>query len=259
MDFPDGFSMTPHFAVADDGVRLAYWTTGEGKPILLIHGFASSAQQNWGSTGWIDRLAGQGYRVVSFDCRGHGQSDKPHDPAAYGRHMAQDILTVMHAADLPAAHVMGYSMGGMLTIDLVMRHPERVVKAVAAGLGENYFTEQQDWRQKVANALLTDDPSLIADNEARKFRIFGGQKGKDRLALAACMGSPRSKYTPDDLKTCKRPMLVVAGETDTLVGSPFSLAGAFGDGRAVVLPDKDHMTAVGDPGYKRAVLDFLAE
>lgn len=243
---------------APDGVRLAYNVTGEGKPALLIHGFASSRVQNWGSTGWIDRLAGEGYRVVSFDCRGHGHSDKPHDPESYGRHMAEDILTVMHASGFAAAHVMGYSMGAMLTIDLVMRHPERVLKAVIAGLGANYFDEQQDWRDKVASALLTDDPSLIADNEARKFRIFGGQKGKDRLALAACMRSPRSKYTPEDLKACQRPVLVVAGETDMLVGSPFGLAQAFGDGRGVVLPNKDHMTAVGDPGYKRAVLDFFA-
>ena len=247
------------FATAPDGVRLSYGVKGEGKPILLVHGFASSAVQNWGTTGWIDRLAAEGYRVVSFDCRGHGHSDKPHEPTAYGRHMAEDILTVMDAADLSAAHVMGYSMGAMLTIDLLMRHPERVVKAVAAGLGENYFSEQQGWRQKVADALLTDDPSQIEDHEARKFRIFGGQKGKDRFALSACMASPRSKYTPQDLKSSKRPVLVVAGETDTLVGSPFGLANAFGDGRAVILPDKDHMTAVGDPGYKRAVLDFLAE
>jgi pimeloyl-ACP methyl ester carboxylesterase len=247
------------FAVAKDGTRLAYAVTGEGKPVLLVHGFASSATQNWGTTGWIDRLARENYRVVSFDCRGHGHSDKPHNPASYGSLMADDILTVMHAAGLPAAHVMGYSMGAMLTIDLLMRHPERVRKAVAAGLGENYFSEQQDWREKVASALLTDDPSLIEDNEARKFRIFGGQKGKDRQALAACMRSPRAKYTPEDLKVSKRPMLVVAGETDTLVGSPFGLASAFGDGRAVILPDKDHMTAVGDPGYKRAVLDFFAE
>ncbi len=247
------------FVVAKDGVRLAYNVTGEGKPLLLVHGFASSRLQNWGSTGWIDRLAREGYRVVSFDCRGHGQSDKPHDPAAYGPHMAGDILTVMHAAGLPAAYVMGYSMGAMLTIDLLMRHPERVLKAVAAGLGENYFTEQQDWRENVATALLIDDPSLIADNEARKFRIFGGQKGKDRLALAACMRSPRQKYAPDELKASTRPVLVVTGETDTLVGSPFGLAGAFADGRAVLLPNKDHMTAVGDPGYKHAVLEFLAQ
>lgn len=246
------------FAVAKDGAHIAYSITGEGKPVLLIHGFASSREQNWGSTGWIDRLARDGYRVVSYDCRGHGHSDKPHDPAAYGPLMIDDIQTVMDAVGLTDAYVMGYSMGAMQSIRFLMLYPERVRRVVLAGLGENYFAEHESWRDKVANAMLTDDVGAIDDAEARKFRIFGGQKGKDRLALAACMRSSRHFYTPEELKASQRPVLVVAGETDTLVGSPFRLASSFADGRAVVLPNKDHMTAVGDPGYKRAVLNFFA-
>lgn len=247
-----------HTAISKDGAHIAYAVAGEGEPALLIHGFASSREQNWKSTGWIDRLSQHGYRVVSFDCRGHGHSDKPHKPAAYGHHMVEDIVAVMDAARLESAYVMGYSMGAMLTIRFLMLYPERVRRAVAAGVGDNYFGEQQSWREKVAAAMLTEDPSAIADDEARKFRIFGGQKGKDRLALSACMTSPRHKYSPVELKASKRPVLVVTGENDTLAGSPFALAGSFADGRAVLLPNKDHMTAVGDPGYKRAVLDFFA-
>lgn len=245
------------FAVSKDGARIAYAVAGNGKPVLLIHGFASSREQNWGSTGWISRLTQDRFRVVSFDCRGHGHSDKPHDPAAYGPHMIDDILAVMDAAAMPEAFVMGYSMGAMLAIRFLMLHPERVKKVVAAGIGQNYFAEHQSWRAMIAAAMLTDDPSQIEDREARKFRIFGGQKGKDRLALAACMQSPRHMYKPEELKASQRPVLVVAGETDELVGSPVSLAKSFADGRAVILPNKDHMTAVGDPGYKRAVLDFF--
>ncbi len=247
------------FAVAKDGAHIAYEITGEGKPALLVHGFASSREQNWRSTGWIDRLARDGYRVVSFDCRGHGHSDKPHTPAAYGHHMIDDILAVMHASGLPDAYFMGYSMGAMLTVRFLMLYPERVRRAVVAGIGDNYFAEQQSWRETVARAMLTEDPSTIADDEARRFRIFGGQKGKDRLALAACMRGARHIYAPAELKASKRPVLVVAGENDTLVGAPFALAQSFANGRALVLPNKDHMTAVGDPGYKRAVLDFFAE
>jgi pimeloyl-ACP methyl ester carboxylesterase len=247
-----------YFAVSRDGAHICYDVTGEGRPVLLIHGFASSREQNWKSTGWIDRLVRDGCRVVSFDCRGHGHSDKPHTPAAYGHHMIEDILAVMHASALKDAYIMGYSMGAMLAIRFLMLHPERVRRAVAAGVGENYFSEQQSWRDKVASAMLTEDPSTIDDDEARKFRIFGGQKGKDRLALAACMRGSRHVYTPAELKASKRPVLVVAGENDTLVGSPVALAAAFAVGRAVVLPNKDHMTAVGDPAYKRAVLDFFA-
>jgi pimeloyl-ACP methyl ester carboxylesterase len=246
-------------AVSKDGAHIAYAEAGDGKPVLLIHGFASSREQNWKSTGWIDRLTQHGFRVVSFDCRGHGHSDKPHTPAAYGHHMIDDIRAVMLASGLSDAYVMGYSMGAMLAIRLVMLHPELVRRVVAAGVGDNYFGEQPSWRETVASAMLTEDPSAIANDEARKFRIFGGQKGKDRLALAACMRSPRHKYLSAELNASRRPVLIVAGENDTLAGSPFALANSFADGRAVVLPNKDHMTAVGDPGYKRAVLDFFAD
>ena len=245
------------FVPAPDGVRIAYEVTGEGRPIVLIHGFASSREQNWRSTGWIDRLADAGFRVVSFDCRGHGKSDKPHEPAAYGEHMIDDIIAVMDAADAPVADVMGYSMGGMLTIRFLMRNPERVRRAVVAGLGANYFEEAQAWRAMIAAAMESGDIDAIEDRVARRFRIFGAQKGKDRIALAACMRSPRHKYVAADLKRSTRPVLVVCGGNDDLVGSPETLAEAFADGRAVTLPGKDHMTAVGDPGYKKAVLQFL--
>jgi len=247
------------FTHSPDGVRIAYDSVGEGRPIVLIHGFASSREQNWRSTGWIDRLAAAGFRIVNLDCRGHGKSDKPHEPAAYGEHMIDDIIAVMDAAQAPTADVMGYSMGSILTIRLLMQHPERVRRAVLAGLGASYFAESQAWRAMIAGAMEAEDFANIADPVAQRFRIFGLQKGKDRLALAACMRSPGHKYTQSDLKRSTRPVLVVCGGKDDLSGAPEPLAEAFADGRAVTLPGKDHMSAVGDPAYKKAVLQFLGE
>jgi len=126
-------------------------------------------------------------------------------------------------------------------------------------MGETYFAESQDWRAMIAAAMEEGDFGAIADPVARRFRLFGAQKGKDRLALAACMRSQRHQYGPADLKHSTRPVLVVCGGNDDLVGSPEPLAEAFADGRAVTLPGKDHMSAVGDPAYKRAVLQFLGE
>ena len=242
-----------------DGVRIAYYAAGEGKPVVLVHGYASSRVQNWGSTGWIDRLMQNGFRVVSFDCRGHGHSSKPHDPAAYGDHMLDDIASVMDAAAVPVADLIGYSMGAQLAIRFMMLRPERVRRVVAAGVGEKYFDEKQSWRDTIAEGMLVRDPSTIEDPIVAHFRAFADQRGKDRFALAACMHEPRHFYKPEDLKAATRPVLVVAGEHDDLTGSPFPLAKAFPDGRAVILPNRDHMTAVGDPGYKRAVLEFLGE
>src|SRR5690348_17903630 len=113
------------FARASDGIKLAYEIVGEGRPIVLVHGFASDRGQNWKNVGWYETLTGAGFRVVALDFRGHGMSDKPHDDASYGDNMVDDIVAVMDAADLTSADVMGYSMGGILTVSLLMTHPER--------------------------------------------------------------------------------------------------------------------------------------
>jgi pimeloyl-ACP methyl ester carboxylesterase len=110
----------------------------------------------------------------------------------------------------------------------------------------------------IADALLVEDVSAIKNETARNFRLFADQPGKDRMALAACMRGNRDVFTREQLAQSKRPVLVVCGEKDVLTGPPGPLAAAFADGRAVTVPNRDHMTAVGDKVYKRAVLDFFA-
>lgn len=245
------------FATASDGVRIAYEIAGDGSPIVLIHGFASSREQNWRSTGWYARLTGAGFRVIALDLRGHGQSDKPHEPSAYGA-MAGDIRCVMDAAGVHEANLLGYSMGGMLAIRMLMEHPERVGRVIVAGVGANYFSEEP-WRLRVAAALETENGAAVTDPTVRRFRVFASQKGKDPLALAACLRAPRRIYPPEALKRSTHPVLVVCGENDDISGPPEPLAAAFADGRAVRLPGRDHMSAVGDKGAKDAVLEFLEQ
>ncbi len=244
------------FATAADGVRLAYEVAGDGDPIVLVHGFASDRKQNWKNVGWYETLTGAGFRVVAMDCRGHGESGKPHDEESYGDKMVGDIVTVMDAAGLPRADVMGYSMGGILTVGLLMTQPGRIGRAVCAGIGETYFAVKSH-RRGIAEALRAADPSAITDPQQKAFRAFAAQGGKDMLALAACMSADRTMYTREQLGTCATPVLVVDGENDTQSGPPGPLAQAFANGRAVTVPHRDHMTAVGDKVYKQAVLDFL--
>ncbi len=256
------------FATAKDGVRLAYDIVGDGaETILLVHGFGSSRVQNWKAPGWYDTLTGAGTRVVAMDCRGHGESDKPHTTPGYGHdEMAGDVLAVLDDADIEAAYVMGYSMGGFIAIHLLLRHPERVTKLIVGGVGESYLDSPQNLRDRVADpkvraeitaALLAPDPATIVNPTARAFRAFADQPGKDRLALAACMSAPTMNLPREVLARAARPVLVVCGEKDDLTGAPDGLAAAFADGRAVTVPGRDHMSAVGDKVYKQAVLDFL--
>jgi non-heme chloroperoxidase len=180
--------------------------------------------------------------------------------------MANDVLTVMDAARLGDAFVMGYSMGGFITIHLLIKHPDRVKKLVIGGVGASYLDWPENNRDRVADpkvraaiadALVADDPATITNATAKGFRAFADQPGKDRFALAACMRAPTKNLPREVLATSTRPVLVVCGEKDELTGPPDSLAAAFADGRAATVPNRDHMTAVGDKVYKAAVLEFL--
>lgn len=244
------------FATANDGVRLAWESVGTGHPVVLVHGFASSRTQNWKETAWYKTLGEAGYRVVAMDCRGHGESDKPHADESYGDKMVDDILTVMDAAHLERAALMGYSMGGILTVGVLMTRPGRISRAICAGIGETYFATKMH-RRGIAAALRASDPATITDPTEKAFRAFASQGGKDLLALAACMSADRTMYNSAQLASCRVPVLVVDGDKDTQAGSPVPLAAAFPNGCAVTVPDRDHMTAVGDKVYKAAVLEFL--
>jgi len=246
------------FATAPDGIRLAYEVVGQGEPVVLVHGFGASRVQNWRAPGWYETLAGAGYRVIALDCRGHGDSDKPHDSARYGEDaMTNDIAAVMQAAGHDAAFVMGYSMGGSLTIRLLHNQPKRVRAAVIGGVGSNYFSRTNDWRTAIADGLIAKDASSLSPTQ-RMFREFASQPGKDVLALAACMRAPRSPLSRQDLAAIATPSLVVCGEADQVSGPAEALASALGHARAVTVPKRDHMLTVGDKLYKQAVVAFLA-
>ena len=247
------------FVTAPDGVRIAYEVLGEGEPIILVHGFGSSRIINWGAPGWCDTLTRAGHRVVALDCRGHGDSDKPHEVAAYDpARMTGDIALVMDAAGTPRAAVMGYSMGGSLTLRLAYEHPERVSRAVIGGVGEVYFSRDQAWRDAIAEALTTSDTSALTPVQWM-FRDFAMKPGKDVIALAACMSAPKHHLSREQLATISMPTLIVCGEKDTVSGAPEPLAEALCNARAVVVPNRDHMLTVGDRLYKAAVLDFLEQ
>jgi pimeloyl-ACP methyl ester carboxylesterase len=244
---------------AEDGVKIAYEVEGAGPPVVLVHGFGASRAITWKNTLWIQTLVRAGRRAIAIDCRGHGESGKPHEIAAYdeGR-MAADVTAVLDALGIPAADAMGYSMGGFLAIRLMHDAPARVRRAVLAGIGANYFHTTPEWAETIANGLLASDPASISDPQAREFRVFGERAGNDLEALAACVRRPRHTFAPDELGLLPQKVLVVCGAEDTLTGPPDALAGAFSAARAVVVPKRNHHSTVGDRVYKDAVLEFLS-
>jgi pimeloyl-ACP methyl ester carboxylesterase len=256
----------PEFVAATDGTALAFerhapTNTESGPAIIMVHGFGSSRLQNWKSTGWFGGLTEAGFSLVAMDCRGHGDSGKPHDPAAYGHdRMAEDVVTVMEACDLSSALVLGYSMGGFIALRLLAAHPGRVTRLAIAGVGAHYLEDRitaPQARAALADALLTPDPASLTDARAKMFRAFADQPGKDRLALAACMRAMSPHLPLAALQAMTQPILVVNGEKDDTAGAPGPLAAIFPDGHAQIVPGRDHMSAVGDRKTRQAVIDFF--
>jgi len=253
--------VSPQFATAADGTALAFERHGEGPAIVLVHGFGSSRMQNWKSTGWYGGLTEAGFAIVAMDCRGHGDSGKPHDPAVYDHdRMADDVIAVMDACGLTRALILGYSMGGFIGLRLLAAHPERVIKLAIAGVGANYLADRitsPEARSALADALLVEDKNTITDPRAKMFRAFADQPGKDRIALAACMRGMSPHLPLETLSHLQGPILVVDGSEDETAGAAEPLAAAFPDGRAVTIAGRDHMSTVGDRRTRQVVIDFF--
>lgn len=243
-----------------DGLTLAYFDEGEpaGAPVLLIHGFASSATVNWVHTGWLKTLGDAGYRVIALDNRGHGASDKPHDSEAYYPHlMAGDAVALLDHLGLPEAHVMGYSMGARVSAFMAMSDPERIRSLVFGGLGIGMCDGVGDW-DPIAEALLAPSLGDVTDARGRMFRAFAEHTKSDRFALAACIATSRVLISREEISRVEAPTLIAVGTTDDIAGSAEELARYMPNAKALDIPGRDHMLATGDRLFKKGVVDFYA-
>jgi len=247
----------PRFA--HDGVEIAFLDEGEGEPIVLVHGFASNKEVNWVGPGWVTALTRAGRRVIALDNRGHGASGKLYDPAAYhSAVMAEDVRALIDHLGLPTADVMGYSMGARITAFLALSHPSRVRSAVLGGLGIR-LVEGVGLPDTIAEALEAPSLADVVDPTAYMFRAFAEQTRSDLRALAACLRGSRQTLSRADVGRIAVPVLVAVGTTDQIAGSPEQLAALIPGARALAIPDRDHMLAVGDRAFKAAVATFLSE
>lgn len=243
---------------SSDGIAIAYEVFGEGVPVLLVHGFGSSIQVNWVQTGWVETLNQAGYKVIAFDNRGHGQSEKLYEPEFYYPNlMAWDAQRLLDHLGIDEAFVIGYSMGARISAFLARQAPQRVRAAVFGGMGMNLINGLDDSRE-IIDALNADKLSDVSHPTGRQFRIFADHSKSDRAALAACMMTSRQPMTVEEVKRIDVPILVAVGEDDDMAGSPEKLAALLPRGEAFSIPHRNHMLATGDKRFKEAALAFLA-
>lgn len=228
-----------------------------GLPVLLIHGFASNHAINWVNTLWVKTLTGAGRRVIAFDNRGHGQSQKLYDPADYHtENMARDAANLLEHLGIPQAIVIGYSMGARISSFLARDYPQKVAALVIGGLGDRLL-QPAGLPSGIADALEAPSLDHVRDSMGRMFRAFAEQTKSDLRALAACIRGSRQHLTEDEVEKIACPVLVAVGTMDLVSGNGANLARCFPKGEFFEILRRDHMQAVGDRTHRVAVVEFL--
>jgi pimeloyl-ACP methyl ester carboxylesterase len=242
---------------ANGDVEIAYLDEGEGEPIALVHGFASTKETNWVQPGWVTTLTRAGRRVIALDNRGHGASSKLYDPSAYhSATMAEDVRALLDHLGIERADVMGYSMGARITAFLTVNHPARVRSAIFGGLGIR-LVEGIGLPESIADALEAPSLADVQDPTGHMFRSFAQQTKSDLRALAACIRGSRQTMSRAEAGGIRVPVLIAIGTKDQIAGNGHELAALIPGARALDVPGRDHMLAVGDKVYKAGVIDFL--
>jgi pimeloyl-ACP methyl ester carboxylesterase len=246
-----------------DEIEIAYREWGDetsSPPVVLHHGFVAHAEANWVLPGVVDALLAAGRRVIAPDARGHGDSDKPHDPGSYGeRRMARDLAVMLEVVQATQIDLVGYSMGAVVSLIFSSEH-EQVRRLVVGGVGSGIVECGGVDRRAISNdsiieALEVDDPSSLKDPGARAFRSLADALGSDRRALIAQASAIHRSGIA--LQQISAPTLVLAGDEDPLAIRPEVLAQAIPDAR-LELVSGDHMRAIGDPRFTQSIVDFLS-
>lgn len=261
---------TPVRSFNSRGVKIAYADMGHGEPVVLLQGLGGNLNQ-WKPM----RLAllQAGYQVLPMDCRGHGQSDKPHDPKLYGPEMADDVARLLDHLKLRQAHVIGYSVGGDIANKVRELHPSRVITATIGGVGRGVM---KGWTTTDYDITNLADSLERGDGLKPLFGLPGGagrkipskteiekinaqfMKGQDALALAAVLrGYSRLEVSEKSLKENRVPTLVIVGEHDPEKPTADELKRVMKNMRLVVIPEVDHFQAAGRLEFLRATIEFL--
>ncbi len=235
----------------------------DGEPswptVLLVHGFASSADDEWVASGWVKAFREVKRRTVRLDVRGHGKSEKPRDPAAYSLDLlTADVEEALRYANARTVDLFGYSMGARISLAFLERKPQRLRSVILGGIGANVLAGLPE-NDAVIAALEATDPSKITSPVGRVFREFAQSRGNDLRALAALRRGARTNPNGEILRHVKLPALVWAGSKDALVGDVAGLAALIPGARTAVIPDADHATGLSHPKSFETVLGFLAD
>lgn len=241
-----------------DGIEIAFETIGEGPPLILLHGFASS-RQCWRDLGYAGAFAQAGRRVILIDARGHGQSCKPRNLQAYRqRQRAADVIAVMNALGIARAGVFGYSMGGWTGIGAAQHHPDRIDALIVCG-AHGFEQSMEPFRRALAQSMEGWVEVMERLLRRRVSETVARQiLANDLKALRCCVAIDRENTSAAFCKAAV-PLLAIAGEKDPL----FDIIQGFSKtarGTFMGLPGRNHLTSIVSVNVVApAVLQFLSQ
>lgn len=240
-----------------DGVNIVYETYGDGDPVILCHGFAAHQQQAWQASGWHDTLIMADRKVILFDHRGHGESEKCYSTEDYSIPiMSQDVLRLMDELNISKAPIISHSMGARISLDLAVNHSDRLESVVLIGVGETLLDPKRE-PEIMAEALLSDSPWDIDDEAAVSFRAFVDSTESDRRALAACVLGIRQLVNKNSLSTITVPILLLGAARDELAGRVEPLGDAIAGARYKTVPRTSHHSILDEAVTKDLAFEFL--
>jgi pimeloyl-ACP methyl ester carboxylesterase len=227
---------------------------GETIPVVLVHGWGGSFQHTWRTPGIDALLEDMGRTVIGIDLLGHGSSDKPHTPEAYGN-LGQWLLEAL-PDEYPQIDILGFSLGALTVLDALITSPERFRRVLLAGIGDGVFEQSVTPRhQRIVDAL--EGVGAHDDTFSQMFVQYARQPGNDIEALTAIMKRPPSRaISPDELSEISHEVLVVIGDKDFAAPAD-RLASAFPNGSLSILKNTDHFATTESFSFIDSVLDFL--
>jgi pimeloyl-ACP methyl ester carboxylesterase len=259
-----------HDFTTSDGARLHYVEMGQGTPVILIHGAGGSAVGNWFANGIAPRLAATN-RVIGIDMRAHGLSEA--GPPGGRSKMAADVIEFMDAQAIRKAHIAGYSMGGGVTLSLLVDHPDRFITAGFHGSGVG---ETADWSHRVPEDKEGVDPeaaqarAAYQDAQAERGQEIGNNAAARPAPDAATDEAAQRARAEEmarrrqallerlDLSTIKFPVMAINGEFDRPLAKTHRLWRELDDFTNLVLPGKGHLSAVMKGFIPKAYIDGMA-
>ncbi len=273
-------SALPAFAYDDKyldagGVKIRYIDAGKGPAIVLLHG-GTSKLESWTDTGVVANLE-KDFRVIAFDARGHGKSDKPREPAAYGRQQALDVVRILDALKIDRAHIVGFSLGGSTVAQLLTLHPERFLTAVQVAASGRSPREANNPRIEVEAAEIARDcisrsramrqaPAGMKPTEEdiqKRTAACRADKNFDQYSTAASLrGYHDQAVTPEQMAAVKVPTLGIVGTLDHTLKVMQELKTVRPDMKLVLLEGVSHVGKTGiqaSPALVTEIRKFITE